>query len=116
VNALLALLAVSTSLHITVWAEGKGAAAQSWTLRCAPVAGTLPRRGSACRRLARISRPFAPVPRDAACSQIYGGPQVALVTGSFRGREIRATFNRKNGCEIERWDRVRFLFPGAISG
>jgi hypothetical protein len=51
------------------------------------------------------------VPATVACTQIYGGPQTALVTGEFRGRRVRATFNRKNGCEIARWNAVRFLFP-----
>jgi hypothetical protein len=63
-----------------------------------------------------LSQPFAPVPRNVACSQIYGGPAVALVTGSFAGRRVRAVFNRKNGCEIARWNRLSFLFPVAVSG
>jgi hypothetical protein len=46
-----------------------------------------------------------------ACTAIYGGPQRARVTGRLRGYPVRATFNRTNGCEIARWDRVRFLFP-----
>jgi hypothetical protein len=111
VNVLLALLTASASLHVTVWPHGRDAAARSWTLECAPAAGTLPRRATACTRLSRMSRPFAPTRRNVACSDIYGGPQVALVTGSFEGRTIHATFNRTNGCQVARWDRVRFLFP-----
>jgi hypothetical protein len=38
-----------------------------------------------------------------------------LVTGRFRGVRIRARFNRRNGCEIARWNRVRFLFPVSVS-
>jgi hypothetical protein len=113
-RALVALLSVSASLHITVWPEGPSGAHRAWTLRCSPTAGTLPHRTTACSKLARVRRPFAPVPDDVACTQIYGGPQTALVTGTFRGRKVRATFNRKNGCEIARWDAVRFLFPVAV--
>jgi hypothetical protein len=111
VNALLALAAVSASLHITVWPHGPDGARHSWTLRCNPVAGTLPHRATACARLAKIAHPFAPVPPGVACSDIYGGPQTAFVTGTFRGARVRAQFNRRNGCEVERWNRVRFLFP-----
>jgi hypothetical protein len=116
-HALAALLAVSASLHITVWPQGTDGGYHAWTLRCgAAVGGTLPHRSAACRKLARLNRPFAPVPSDVACSEIFGGPQVALVTGTFRGHRVRARFNRRDGCEIERWNRVRFLFVGAAAG
>src|SRR5919198_4610550 len=110
---LLAALVASTSLHIAVWPEGPHGPKRAWTLRCDPVGGTLPHRATACRRLAAISRPFRPVPKDAVCTEIYGGPQTALVTGRLRGSRVGARFNRRNGCEIARWERVRFLFPVA---
>jgi hypothetical protein len=50
------------------------------------------------------------VPKNVACTEIYGGPQVARVAGILRGRRIGASFNRENGCEIARWNRVAFLF------
>jgi Subtilisin inhibitor-like len=115
-NVLAAILVASTSLHITVWPNGEGHPGKRvWTLRCAPVGGTLTHRATACRRLKGLKAPFAPTPRNVACTQIYGGPQEALVTGRFRGHSVRARFSRKDGCEIGRWDRVRFLFPGAVS-
>jgi hypothetical protein len=98
-----------TSLLIEV-SPGAGPA-RVWTLACAPPAGTLPGRARACTRLARLARPFAPTPKDVACAEIYGGPQTAEVRGFFRGRRVRATFNRTNGCEIARWNRLAFLFP-----
>jgi Subtilisin inhibitor-like len=116
VNLLAAILVASTSLNITVWPNGEGhAPKRTYTLRCTPVGGTLPQRASACAKLALLKAPFAPVPKDTACTLQYGGPQEALVTGRFRGHSIRARFNRKDGCEIGRWQRVRFLFPGAVS-
>ena len=108
-RVLVALLSVAASLHVTVWPQGTGAR-HTWTLRCAPAGGTLPNRASACAKLTRLRNPFAPAPPDVACAQIYGGPQTALVTGTFRGRTVQATFNRRNGCEVARWDAVRFLF------
>jgi subtilisin inhibitor-like len=109
------LVAASTSLHITVWPDGMGpqAVKKTYTLKCAPVGGTLPKRAAACTKLMRAQRPFAPTPRGTACTMIYGGPQEALVTGRFRGNQLRATFGRKDGCQLARWNRVGFLFPGA---
>jgi hypothetical protein len=113
-NILAAIIVASTSLNITVWPDGQGTSGKkSYTLRCAPAGGTLPHPAAACTKLMKLKRPFAPTPRNVACTQIYGGPQEALVTGRFRGTRIRASFSRKDGCEIARWNRVRFLFPGA---
>jgi hypothetical protein len=112
VIALAAMLVAATSLQITVWPNGREhSPKRAYTLTCAPLGGTLPHRRSACTKVAALQRPFAPTPRQTACSQIYGGPQEAFVVGHFRGRRIRSSFNRRNGCEIDRWNRVAFLFP-----
>jgi hypothetical protein len=109
--------APATDLRITVWPSGPdGEGALAWRLRCDPVGGSLPRPAAACRRLGALGRPFAPVPKDVGCTQIYGGPQVARVTGTFERRRVWAKFRRTDGCEIARWNRVRFLFPGAGTG
>ena len=115
-NLFAAVLLASTSLHITVWPTGAGnPGKKEYTLRCTPAAGTLPKPGAACTRLLQLRSPFAPRPRAVACTQIYGGPATAFVTGRFRGDLVRARFSRKDGCEIARWNRVRFLFPGVAS-
>ena len=112
-NVLAAILVASTSLHITAWPNGQGhTPKRSYTLTCAPVGGTLPNRLAACGKLNALKAPFAPTREDLVCTQIYGGPEEALVTGRFRGRLVRASFSRKDGCEIGRWARVAFLFPG----
>jgi hypothetical protein len=36
----------------------------------------------------------------------------AVVTGRLRGFSVSARFGRKDGCEVARWNRVAFLFPG----
>ena len=102
-RAFAALVSVSASLHITVWPDGTNGPHHAWTLHC-------PQRTVLCGKLARVPRPFAPVPANVACSQIYSGPQIALVTGTYRGRRVHARFNRRNGCETARWNAVRFLF------
>ena len=104
----------STSLSITVWPHGPDGERRTWTLRCDPVGGTLPRRLEACRRLAALERPFAAIPRDAVCTMIYGGPARARVTGTHRGRKVWVSFSREDGCRIGRWKRHDFLFPVSL--
>jgi subtilisin inhibitor-like len=104
-----------TSLRITVVPNSAKPRLHrhSYTLRCGPPGGTLPHPARACSKLAAIENPFAPLPPDVACTDIYGGPRRAVVVGLYRGRSIYATFTRIDGCQISRWDRVRFLFPAS---
>lgn len=112
-------LSGETSLTITYWEDGSRVADRvTWTLRCNPARGTLPRPARACRRLAAGGpKLFAPLPPDIACTQIYGGPQRARVVGTVAGKRIWATFARTNGCEIDRWTRVSpwLLPPGGVT-
>lgn len=55
---------------------------------------------------------FAPRRRDLLCTQQYGGPQVAVVTGSLRGRPVHSRFSLTDGCEIARWRAMAPLFGG----
>jgi hypothetical protein len=103
--------AAPTNLRITVWPKGTQGRPLSWSLRCNPAGGSLPRPVRACRVLASMARPFRPVPPGTICTGIYGGPAVALVRGTFRGRRLRTWFKRTDGCQIARWNRVRVLFP-----
>jgi hypothetical protein len=102
----------STRLEISISLRGKDAPTRLWTLNC-PSGGTLPNPARACSRLEALDDPFAPVPKSVACTAIYGGPQIADVRGTLHGRSVDAHFARGNGCEIARWNRVRFLFPSA---
>src|SRR5688572_6928648 len=75
-----------TDLKISYWGEGATAEpGKKWTLRCNPAAGTLPRAAAACRQLGTMRSPFAPIPKDVMCTEQYGGPQVAVISGTFRG-------------------------------
>jgi Subtilisin inhibitor-like len=103
-------LSSPTMLEISV-SPGGEAPTKTWTLRCPDGVSSLPQPARACRRLERIRNPFAPAPKGASCTQVYGGPQEADVRGLFRGRPVQAHFDRGNGCEIARWNKVRFLFP-----
>ena len=101
-----------TVLQIKVWPNGKdGEAPREWRLHCDRAGGTHPAPEKACEQLFGLADPFAPIPGDAVCTEIYGGPAVAEVEGLYRGETVDAKFTRTNGCEIDRWDRHAFLFP-----
>ncbi len=101
-----------TKLTITVKAGDK-AKPVTRTLTCDPAGGTVPRAADACAALAKVAvakpDPFAPTPKGQMCTQIYGGPQTATVKGTLKGRPIDATFSRKNGCEVKRWNDLAAL-------
>jgi Subtilisin inhibitor-like len=107
-----AALAGAIDLRITYRAS-ESAAPKVFTLHCAPARGTVPHPAAACRRLIAIGDgAFAPTPRGMrTCSQIYGGPQTATVTGVYFGRSVWAKLSRVDGCALARWNRVGFLFP-----
>jgi hypothetical protein len=91
-----------TELQITV-SDGPGAEPTRWTLICDPPGGTHPDPGGACRAIGDADDPFAPVPADMMCTQVYGGPETAEITGTWRGERVAATYRRTDGCEIARW-------------
>jgi hypothetical protein len=110
----------NTSLRVTYWEDGANTRSSvTWTLRCNPPRGSLPRKAVACRRLAAGgSKLFAPLPPNIVCTEIYGGPQKARFVGTVAGKRIWATFARTNGCEIDRWNGVSpWLLPaGGVTG
>ena len=38
--------------------------------------------------------------KDRMCTQIYGGPETARVTGTIDGEKVDRRFTRTNGCEV----------------
>jgi hypothetical protein len=94
------LAAFSAALSITIWPQGSSGPAIHRTLVCP---------GDA--RCAQLTNGwYAQVPKDVMCSQVYGGPQQAIVTGRFDGKKIWTRFTRTDSCQTHRWDRVAFLF------
>jgi hypothetical protein len=83
--------APATSLVVTVDADGNGPDAPKQA-RCS---------GAGCPEVP--ARAFDPVSKRMACTDIYGGPQTATVTGTLRGKAVSARFSRRNGCEVSRW-------------
>ncbi len=46
-------------------------------------------------------------PADRVCTEIYGGPDVATITGSYDGIDgvsVNTTVDRTDGCGINDWD------------
>jgi len=104
-----AATASGTSLRITIL-DTPNATPRVLTLGCNPSRGTVAHPAAACARLERLGRAaFAPTPPGTACTMIYGGPQRAIVTGTLDGQRVWASFRRRDGCEIARWNRVAFL-------
>ncbi|MET9547503.1 MULTISPECIES: SSI family serine proteinase inhibitor [unclassified Streptomyces] len=101
-------------LTITVSDSG-GDGEGTYVLKCHPTGGTHPAAAKACARLDEVTvygtDPFAPVPSDRMCTMQYGGPATARITGTWQGRPVDATYNRGNGCEISRWDRMAPVLP-----
>ncbi|MEU6282075.1 SSI family serine proteinase inhibitor [Streptomyces sp. NPDC047028] len=87
----------------------------SYELSCHPDGGRHPNPAGACRMLDGKTRwgrdTFAPVAPGSTCTMIYGGPATAHVTGTWAGRPVDAVYDRSNGCEIGRWDRMVPLLP-----
>lgn len=50
-----------------------------------------------------------------ACTEQYGGPQQATVTGIVDETPVDATFARRNGCEISAWNAAQDIL-GASGG
>ena len=89
-------------LTITYWPAGRDGDSRSATLMCDPDGGTHPDPNGACDVLLQHEDALQPVPGDVACTEIYGGPQLATISGSG----VDATLSRTNGCEIARWDAL----------
>lgn len=90
-----------------------------WTLICDPPGGDHPLAAPACELLAKFAGqevdPFAPPRKNRACTDLYGGPDTATVSGVWRGRRVQASFSRVDGCEIARWDALGSVLGGAGS-
>ena len=45
-------------------------------------------------------------PSARVCTEIYGGPDLAHIVGTYDGITVDTTVDRANGCGIDDWDRV----------
>jgi len=71
----------------------------------------------ACAELAELTpADLAPARPTQACTEIYGGPDVATITGTLDGEPVSATFTRANGCEIDRFGAIAPLLQALFDG
>lgn len=103
--------AAGCELTVTV-VDGPGLPPRTWTLTCDPPGGTHPDPPAACRAIERAARPFEPVPDGMLCTQVYGGPETATITGTWRGAPVDAAYRRTDGCEIARWRALSAVLTG----
>ncbi|WP_455358382.1 SSI family serine proteinase inhibitor [Streptomyces sp. SYSU K21746] len=115
----LPLLHTPDRLTVTVDETGNPKADGTYELRCGPAGGTHPEAQRACDRLEELAEegtdPFAPASPGEMCTQMYGGPATARVFGTWQGRQVDATFDRKNGCGVSRWNAMEPVLPSARS-
>ena len=67
------------------------------------------------RRLCRVARDLrgflAEPPQHEMCTEQWGGPDRARVTGRVGGDAIDRRLARNDGCEIDDWNRAQPLLP-----
>jgi hypothetical protein len=99
----------AADLTITV---NDGGTVTTWHLTCGPAGGDHPDPERACAVLARAgAKAMRPVPRDMICTDVYGGPETAWISGTWAGQAVDARFSLVNGCEIARWRALTGLLP-----
>ena len=93
-------------LRVAVDRDGEGGEPpRTKTIRCASADES-----ALCERLAALRlRDIEPPSRATACTELYGGPQTATITGTLRGEPVDLELTRVNGCEIARWEAAGAL-------
>jgi hypothetical protein len=68
-----------------------------------------PSASTACTALKGNAAILSPAPRaaDQVCTQQYGGPQLATVSGVVDGKPVEASFSLRDGCEIAAWNAAK---------
>ncbi|MEA2380441.1 MAG: hypothetical protein QOH72_412 [Solirubrobacteraceae bacterium] len=106
------------SVHLTVTFAREPGVRQVAHLRCsasgARADGFLRDVGArrACATARRLAGFLAGKPDpNRACTQIFGGPERALVSGAIGTRRIRRAFSRTDGCKTADWRRAMPLLP-----
>jgi len=107
--------ATQLKIHVETGTADAGLVASDATLRCDDrSSGTGFLRGAAaaaCTAVARhvLEAVAAAQRKDRICSQIYGGPQAARITGTANGVPVSLTVTRTDGCGVADWETLRAL-------
>ncbi|MGL3804516.1 hypothetical protein ACSYDW_00300 [Paeniglutamicibacter sp. R2-26] len=93
-------------LDIVVRADGKNASAE-YSLQCAGAtaleSSKHPRAAEACELVSKHPQILDPAPANQMCTEQYGGPATASVSGTIDGKAVSREFDLKNGCGISAW-------------
>jgi hypothetical protein len=95
------------SLTVTIRRQAGGPVARTVRIDC-----NGPSLAAACGRLAAAPGLLKPISAAERCTEIYGGPAVARIAGTFGGEAVDLTVTRADGCNVERW--ARLVAAGAI--
>jgi len=48
-------------------------------------------------------------PDNVVCTEIYGGPERATISGTVEGKHVHLAASREDGCAIATWDALKEL-------
>ncbi len=103
--------AVENDLMI-VLDRGDGTAPERYTVTCGEAPdGDHDDAAAACAHLEGLDEPFAPLPTDMACTEQYGGPETARISGRWHAEDVDLELSRTDGCRISQWDSLGPLLP-----
>lgn len=106
--------APSADLQISIRADGTNES-DHYSLQCngaqALETSVHPNAGEACALVAKEPQILEQSKPDAkiACTEQYGGPAVARVSGTLHGQAVERGFDLANGCAISEWQAASAL-------
>lgn len=103
----------SVTLTVQLFPDGSTAGSQ-YSLGCAaaePIGESqAPDPQAACQTIHEHPQILTPQRGgNRMCTEIYGGPSKAIVSGTLNGKEFSTEFTRNNGCYIDEWDTLASL-------
>lgn len=93
---------------------------RSGTLNCSPDSGTGAFRSrtayrAACKALL-ASKAFSNAAAGRlpdVCTNVYGGPDVAMIQGTVRGKRVSVAISRTDGCQLALWSELEAVLGKA---
>lgn len=110
-----------TDLSISIRADGTNESSR-YHLQCdgplALASSDHPRSAAACALLDANPQLLTPPAANATrmCTQQYGGPAIARVTGTLDGRGVKRDFDLRDGCGISDWTAALALLVDQPTG
>lgn len=96
------------SLKVTYWPHGRSGPATTWTLSCAPAAGSHPLRGRSCLQLKAHTADLGPATKACNVTAIAGAAQAQIV-GTYAGKKVNRGY--RVGCAG--WSDLHLVLTGS---